>query len=226
MPNTLTDQFIALTYGGLIHAQGAQLPAAGQVQMYDGEANKVGIRLGRHDNGMTMTSISAIALSANDLEYPRGPSTNGYVVTQTNNDRLTLELATVGTCAAGGIGSPTTYGGTNKVLESITVKCGIVTNVVARNVEDVVFPNQVRTFYWNLELSYGGTGHPSKEAVKSFVTSTWIGTPQVGDVAYTISLYVYTRAVIRFTEMAPAYAGFKHTWNGTEWVFVKAFYDA
>ena len=228
MPNTLTDQYIALTYGGLLHAQGAQLPATGQTQMYDGEANKVGIRMGRHDNGMTLTSLSAIALSANDLEYPRGPATNGYVVTQTSGNRLTLELATIGTCQAGGIGgtSGTTYGGTNQIIESVTVKCGLVTGVQARAVEDVVFPNQVRTYYWNLESSYGGTRHPSNSTIKSFITSVWIGDPQIGDVAYVMSLLVYNRLVIAFNTKAPKYAGWKYTWDGSVWVFVKSFSDS
>ena len=228
MPNTLTDQYIALTYGGILHAQGAQLPATGQTQMYDGEANKVGIRMGRHDNGMTLTSLSAIALSANDLEYPKGPETNGYVVTQTNGNRLTLESAAVGTCQAGGIGtsSGTTYGGTNQIIESVTVKCGLVTGVQARNVEDVTFPAVVRTYYWNLESGWGGSYGTGDATIKAFVENIWIGTPQIGDVAYVIGLYVYAKAFIRTSSNAPYYSGWKYTYDGSAWIFNKRFDDA
>jgi|GEM_PF-3806608 len=71
MATTLTDNNISDTYTGLIHAQGAQLPAAGQVILYDGNGNATSVRLGRSGNGATITGIlSAQQFKASGINYP------------------------------------------------------------------------------------------------------------------------------------------------------------
>jgi hypothetical protein len=54
MPQNLTDQNIDETFAGLLHAQGAQLPTANQVDLYDGVGNKSALKVGRANNGATV----------------------------------------------------------------------------------------------------------------------------------------------------------------------------
>jgi hypothetical protein len=72
--NTLTNTKISVTYGGVLHSNGMQLPATGLEQVYDGFGNMSSIRIGRNCSGMTVcgplsaTSIStSSSLSANQI---------------------------------------------------------------------------------------------------------------------------------------------------------------
>lgn len=54
MPLNLTDQNIDETYGGLLHAQGAPLPATGQIELCDGFGNISSLMIGKKDRGITI----------------------------------------------------------------------------------------------------------------------------------------------------------------------------
>lgn len=227
MPTTLTDNYIALTYEGLIHAQGAAVPADGQTQMYDGAGNQVPIKIGREGNGLTTAALSSIGLSANELEYPTAPSTNGYIVTQQSGNRLQLKPVTTATCAAGGAGgeSGTTYGAGTKIVKSITVKCGIVTSVDEQEVEAIQFPNQVRTFYYNLEktdsiLPTNGS-FPSNDAIGLFLDEIW-ASAQNNDVAYVIATLFRRVYAITTRDAYTNHKTWKFTRVGGEWTFTKS----
>lgn len=52
--NDLTEQYIDESYPGLLHSNGAELPATGQEDIYDGLGNKSSLKLGRACNGATV----------------------------------------------------------------------------------------------------------------------------------------------------------------------------
>lgn len=55
MPTTdLTNTNISDTYQGMLHFRGEQLPATGQVDVFDGIGNKTSIKIGRACNGVTI----------------------------------------------------------------------------------------------------------------------------------------------------------------------------
>ena len=78
---TLTDQNISDTYSGLLHAQGVEVPVAGQVLIYDGEGNASSVKLGRWGAGMTVGgALSSESLSVNGIAYPASDGTAGQLV--------------------------------------------------------------------------------------------------------------------------------------------------
>ena len=67
--NTLTDQFIALTYQGLIHSDGRRISETGVDLMYGGEGDITAFSLGRADEGAVFTgnlSTTASLCAADD----------------------------------------------------------------------------------------------------------------------------------------------------------------
>ena len=55
MPTTdLTNSNISDTYQGMLHFRGEQLPASGQIDVFDGIGNKTSIKIGRACNGVTV----------------------------------------------------------------------------------------------------------------------------------------------------------------------------
>lgn len=71
---SLTNTNVAETYVGVLHAEGAPLPASGKADIYDGFGNKSALQVGRDGNGVEVTGTlgpnfaSAIA----DVIYPVG----------------------------------------------------------------------------------------------------------------------------------------------------------
>lgn len=62
--NTLTNTKISVTYAGVLHSNGMQLPATGLEQVYDGYGNMSSIKIGRGCNGMTVCGpLSATSIS-------------------------------------------------------------------------------------------------------------------------------------------------------------------
>ena len=62
--NTLTNTKISVTYGGVLHSNGMQLPATGLERVYDGFGNMSSIRIGRNCSGMTVCGpLSATSIS-------------------------------------------------------------------------------------------------------------------------------------------------------------------
>lgn len=91
MTNTLTDQNISNTYLGVLHAQGEELPAVGQVLIYDGEGNATAISLGRQNHGISIHGgVSCSALSAANIVYPTTDGTNGQFLQTNGAGRLSF----------------------------------------------------------------------------------------------------------------------------------------
>lgn len=64
MPAALTDTNISTTYVGVLHAEGAPIPASGLKGVYDGVGNKSSLSIGRDGNGIKVTgTITADAIS-------------------------------------------------------------------------------------------------------------------------------------------------------------------
>ena len=66
---TLTDQFIADTYDGVLHIQGEPFPETGQIDIYDGSGIKSSVKVGRACEGVTICGPLVIEgpLSATDI---------------------------------------------------------------------------------------------------------------------------------------------------------------
>lgn len=94
MPASLTDNYVANTYKGVLHVNGEELPAGTKVQVYDGAGNQTAIKLGAE--GVDCLSLSANGLIANDLKYPDKPGNRFNVLCQTSDNAAgeinTLEL--------------------------------------------------------------------------------------------------------------------------------------
>ena len=62
--NTLTNTKISVTYAGVLHSAGVQLPSTGLEYVYDGLGNRSSIRIGRDCSGMTVCgNLSATSIS-------------------------------------------------------------------------------------------------------------------------------------------------------------------
>jgi len=78
MATTLTDQNIADTYLGLLHAQGTEIPTSTQVLLYDGNGNASSLKLGRAGVGATVLgTLSAESIAVNGIAYPSVDGTAG-----------------------------------------------------------------------------------------------------------------------------------------------------
>lgn len=95
MPADLTDNYVADTYKGVLHANGEELPIEGKAQVYDGAGNAAPIKIGTE--GVDCLSLSAYGLTANDFKYPDEAGSFYDVVCQTtDNDGINkLELKSV-----------------------------------------------------------------------------------------------------------------------------------
>jgi len=140
MAKDLTDNFVANTYKGLLHAQGDEIPAVGEVDIYDGAGNKTDLTLGRETT--ICTSLSAGVLSAAGLEYPTEIGSKYDVVAQAtdgenNVGKLTLQDINSLLCA--GINSLSSYEPpTNPTKVPIpTIECGIVTGITEKNICEI-----------------------------------------------------------------------------------------
>lgn len=138
MPSDLTDNYIANTYKGVLHAGGEEIPANSKVQIYDGAGNATAIKLG--ENGIDCLSLSAHGLTANDLKYPDSPGGINYVMVQlTDNagvDILGLRPIEEILCDDSNLGGATYKRVVNSNVPIVETKCGIV-----KNVTDVLITN-------------------------------------------------------------------------------------
>ena len=94
MADSLTNNSVASTYKGILHAEGAELPQTGIKQIRDGNGNTTSLLLGRAGQGVSCQSLSASNFVANNIQYPAGPGQRFNVVTQSTS---TVD----GTCTLG-----------------------------------------------------------------------------------------------------------------------------
>lgn len=130
MPANLTDNYVANTYKGVLHANGEELPAEAKVQVYDGAGNATALKLGVL--GADCMSLSAYGLTANDFKYPDTPGDQYSIVCQTSNNLTginNLELLGVQEifCNAS-VGDSYSRSGEN-IVPIPLVECGIVKDV-------------------------------------------------------------------------------------------------
>lgn len=140
MAKDLTDNFVANTYKGLLHAQGEEIPASGEVDIYDGAGNKTDITLGRQTT--ICGSASAGVLSAAGLAYPTGPGNKYDIVTQiTDGDTGTgtLQLENISTIICNATNGLSSYNPTlNPTKIPIpTIECGLVTDITEKSICDI-----------------------------------------------------------------------------------------
>ena len=140
MAKDLTDNFVANTYKGLLHAQGEEIPASGEVDIYDGAGNKTDITLGRQTT--ICGSASAGVLSAAGLAYPTGPGNKYDIVTQiTDGDTGTgtLQLENISTVICNATNGLSSYNPTlNPTKIPIpTIECGLVTDITEKSICDI-----------------------------------------------------------------------------------------
>lgn len=84
MPASLTDNYVANTYKGVLHVNGEELPAGTKVQVYDGAGNSTAIKLGA--DSVDCLSLSASELIASDLKYPVKPGNRFNILCQTSDN--------------------------------------------------------------------------------------------------------------------------------------------
>ena len=71
---SLTNTNVSETYVGVLHAEGAPLPASGKADIYDGFGNKSALQVGRDGNGVEVTGELGpnFAAAIADVIYPVG----------------------------------------------------------------------------------------------------------------------------------------------------------
>lgn len=71
---SLTNTNISETYVGVLHAEGAPLPASGKADIYDGFGNKSALQVGRDGNGVEVSGTLGpnFAAAIADVVYPVG----------------------------------------------------------------------------------------------------------------------------------------------------------
>jgi hypothetical protein len=140
MAKDLTDNFVANTYKGLLHAQGDEIPAVGEVDIYDGAGNKTDLTLGRETT--ICTSLSAGVLSAAGLEYPTELGSKYDVVAQVTdgeNDVGRLALQDISSLLCAGTTGLSSYEPPTDLTKVPipTIECGIVTGITEKNICDI-----------------------------------------------------------------------------------------
>ncbi len=71
---SLTNTNVSETYVGVLHAEGAPLPASGKADIYDGFGNKSALQVGREGNGVEVSGTLGpnFAAAIADVIYPVG----------------------------------------------------------------------------------------------------------------------------------------------------------
>lgn len=98
MADSLTNNSVASTYKGILHAEGAELPQTGLKQVRDGNGNATSMLIGRSGQGVSCQSLSASNFIADNVQYPAGPGQRFNVVTQstsTVDGTATLGLSSI-----------------------------------------------------------------------------------------------------------------------------------
>ena len=156
MATDLTNINISDSYKGLIHANGASLPAPSiQQPLYDGSGQKSSISLGVAGVGASVSGPLSISgqLSAGAFTYPASPATNGYVLAQINSNTIALtSIADVLRSIPSVVPDNTYYN-----VKSMTIKNGLITAVLTGT--------EVRTFFCDLE-TFNATALSAKQGEK------------------------------------------------------------
>ena len=81
---SLTNTNVSDTYVGVLHAEGAPLPASGKADIYDGFGNKSALQVGRDGNGVEVSGDLGpnFAAAIADVIYPVG----SYFFSKDNNN--------------------------------------------------------------------------------------------------------------------------------------------
>jgi len=98
MADSLTNNSVASTYKGILHAEGAELPQTGLKQIRDGNGNTTSMLIGRAGQGVSCQSLSASNFIADNIQYPSGPRQKYNVViqsTSTVDGTATLGLSSI-----------------------------------------------------------------------------------------------------------------------------------
>lgn len=82
MSTSLTNNSIASTYQGILHAEGAPIPQSSKKRIYDGAGNATALFLGRTGQGASIESLSASNFVANGITFPQAPKSQYNVVVQ------------------------------------------------------------------------------------------------------------------------------------------------
>lgn len=188
--NTLTNNFIALTYQGVLHARGEQLPSSGQVQIYDGQGNTTPIIMGRKDAGASIYSLSASTLSAAGLAYPHQDGTANQVMLTNGSGRLSF----------GNVSD--LFNGISKTIASFSTIKITVSNGIITSLEGNEERAQHRTFAFTGSQDNGQSTYPSTSLVASFLQSIW-STAQNNDEAQVIYFKANRRQQIRDVSFRP-----------------------
>lgn len=85
MADSLTNNSVASTYKGILHAEGAELPQTGLKQIRDGNGNTTSMLIGRAGQGVSCQSLSASNFIADNIQYPSSPRQRYNVVTQSTS---------------------------------------------------------------------------------------------------------------------------------------------
>lgn len=140
MPANLTDNYVANTYKGVLHANGEELPDGSKIQVYDGAGNATAIKLGVNSVGIDCNSLSAYGLTANDFKYPETPGNAYDVMCQVTNNTtgvnsLQLEPIQEIFCKSN---TGSSYARTSdNIIPIPNIECGIVKRVDEQAVSEI-----------------------------------------------------------------------------------------
>lgn len=140
MPADLTDNYVADTYKGVLHANGEELPIEGKAQVYDGAGNAAPIKIGTE--GVDCLSLSAYGLTANDFKYPDEAGSFYDVVCQTtDNDGINkLELKSIQDVLCNAETGGVTFSQEASDLDKVPipeVQCGIIKSINNTPIVDI-----------------------------------------------------------------------------------------
>ena len=188
MATDLTNINISDSYKGLIHANGASLPAPSiQQPLYDGSGQKSSISLGVAGVGASVSGPLSISgqLSAGVFTYPASPATNGYVLAQINSNTIALTgILDILQSASSSYVADGTYNN----VQNITVKNGLITSVTTTTA--------VRTFFCDLE-TFNATALSAAAGVSLSNTNRGVYPYGSSNVTNTISPWTVKPILIR-----------------------------
>lgn len=175
--SSLTDSFIADTYGSVLHADLHTLSASSQVPIYDGAGNKSSLTLAKDGAGVSITG----ALTAAGIRYPQEvPVPNDIMVALTPN-HLTFKslgelISSIGGFSGDGVYENPTLTFTDGVITDIQSNAtgGLKAYDTPGNfVFDV--PDKVRKLKFTITGGGGGGGGSTNEQTNGGAGGTVIG---------------------------------------------------
>jgi hypothetical protein len=169
----LTNYLVANTYGGVMHAQGEQVPGVGQVYLYDGLGNQTSIKVGRFSAGATINGLlSSGRMHSSGLKYPIGIG-NIYDIVYQSDTEGQLDLIDINELVQSHTPSfpPFTVAadGTYYNPSKLVIRDGLITSILDGY--------DSRTFYYNLSPSSftveTGATWPTNGQVGTFIETVW-----------------------------------------------------